>query len=132
MPYCSGSGHYHYYLFFQTKNYVLFPSQSVCSLHITRKKLGFCGLGFGCPFHVLRKASAAGLGSQLERVLGPLFGLLTQAGEAVQKVIEQYCSRFQNAVVANIKNMQNAGDILEKLKMSKNGHKHVKVVQEVS
>ena len=37
-----------------------------------------------------------------------------EAGEALQKVIEQYCSRVQNAVVANIKQMQNAKDILEK------------------
>ena len=84
------------------------------------------------PFPVLRKASAAGLGTHLERVFVPLFGLLTQAEEVVRKVIEQYCSRCQNAVVANIKNMQNAKDSIEKLKMSRNGHKHVKVAQEVS
>ena len=81
---------------------------------------------------MLRKASAGGLGSHVEEVLGFLLGLLAQAGEVVQKVIEQYCSRCQNVVVANIKNMQNAKDIIEKLQMIRNGHKHVKVVQEVA
>ena len=81
---------------------------------------------------MLRKASAAGLGSHLERVLGSLLRLLTQAGEVVQEVIEHPCSGCQNDVLANMKNMQNARDILEKLEISWKGHKHVKVVQEVS
>ena len=82
-----------------------------------RKKFDFCGLGFGCTSHMLRKASAAGLGRHLETVLGSLLGLLTQAGEVVQKDIEQQCSRCQNVVLANINNMQNAKDTIEKLKI---------------
>ena len=81
---------------------------------------------------MLRKASADGLGRNLEEVLGSLLVMVTQTGEVVQKVIEMQCSRCQNTLLANIRNLQNVGDIIEKLKMNWSWHKHVKVVQEVT
>ena len=81
---------------------------------------------------MLREASAAGLGSHLERVLRSLFVLLTPAGEVAQKGIEMKISRCQNVVTPHMKNMQNAQDILEKLKISWNEHKHVTVGRTVS
>ena len=81
---------------------------------------------------MLREASAAGLGSHLGTALGILCVLLTPTGEVAQKGIEMKVSRCQNAMTTHMKNMQNAKDILEKMMISWSGHKHVKVVQEVS
>ena len=81
---------------------------------------------------MLKKASAGGLGTHLERLLGSLLVSLTQAGEVGQKVNDKKLCRCQNVVLANIKIMQIAQDIFEKLKMRWNGHKHGKIVQEVS
>ena len=81
---------------------------------------------------VLKGALAPGLGIHLGSALGILFVLLTPAGEVAQKGIEMKISRCQNVVTPHMKNMQNAKDILENLRMSWSRHKHVKVVQEVS